>query len=280
MIQLQLNENDPRTLRITASYLLALAGDITTEITGADRPVKIDAPTFNPSELAEDPKPASTQPDPAAVFGAGKSAPSIVDAGASPTAPEVTPAPTSTPTPPVAPLPPVVTQPSAAAPVALPTANPVPGVEVDARGLPWDARIHSREKTKLVNGNWKNKRGVDENLLQQVEAELAQVMAIPASSSPAPSASVPLPPQTPTPPAAPTDAPSATTASPSSEPFPELMKLIVSATTAGKITQAEVTEAIQKHGFAVLPMLAARPDLIPTVQAEIEAKITANGHTV
>jgi hypothetical protein len=294
MINIQIDEKDKHVLRVTASYFLALAGDISTEITGevvsrtykdgttatGPAPLPEQSPTFNAAELAENPQPAPTTgaADPATVFGGKPSdAPYSADAVASSTAPADSPATTSIPTPPSVPVPPAVSTGSTAAPAVPPTASPAPGVDVDARGLPWDARIHSREKTKLVNGNWKNKRGVDENLLQTVEAQLAQAMAIPAASSPAPSVSVPVPPPTPTPPVLPTAAPTATSASPS-EPFPDLMKLIVSATTQNKLTQAQVNEVINAHGFAVLPLVSSRPDLIPAIEQAIKAKIAENGH--
>lgn len=44
---------------------------------------------------------------------------------------------------------------------------------LDARGLPWDGRIHTPAQTKIANGNWKNIRGVDKDLLARVEAELS-----------------------------------------------------------------------------------------------------------
>lgn len=44
--------------------------------------------------------------------------------------------------------------------------------ELDSAGLPWDARIHSSSKEKLVkDSTWKLKRGVDQNLVAQVQAE-------------------------------------------------------------------------------------------------------------
>lgn len=50
---------------------------------------------------------------------------------------------------------------------------------VDKRGIPWDARIHAGTKTKTADGNWKNKRGVDEAERQQIEAELLRQPAAP-----------------------------------------------------------------------------------------------------
>lgn len=51
-------------------------------------------------------------------------------------------------------------------------APPAAGAEVDAAGMPWDERIHSSSKEKVVKGNtWKYKRGVADALKLQVEAE-------------------------------------------------------------------------------------------------------------
>lgn len=57
-----------------------------------------------------------------------------------------------------------------------------PGVELDAEGLPWDARIHSSGKTKYstkagptkLKGTWTHKRGVKEEEVAKVKAELRE----------------------------------------------------------------------------------------------------------
>lgn len=127
--------------------------------------------------------------------------------------------------------------------------------------IPWDARIHAGSKAKLAKAphGWKMKRGVSDELVDQVEAELIAAMkaspANPVESTPAPPASEPTP-AAPAQPAAPTGA--VTT-------FPALM----SAITSNKIDQATVTAAVNKAGLQSLPLLAARPDLIPTVAAEL-----------
>lgn len=127
--------------------------------------------------------------------------------------------------------------------------------------IPWDARIHAGSKAKLAKKphGWKMKRGVSDELVDQVEAELIAAMkaspANPVESTPAPPASEPTP-AAPAQPAAPTGA--VTT-------FPALM----SAITSNKIDQAMVTAAVNKAGLQSLPLLAARPDLIPTVAAEL-----------
>lgn len=43
---------------------------------------------------------------------------------------------------------------------------------LDVRGLPWDERIHASTKAKLASGAWRSRRGVSDELVKQVEAEL------------------------------------------------------------------------------------------------------------
>ena len=67
------------------------------------------------------------------------------------------------------------------------------GVELDADGLPWDARIHSSSKGKLAKtGTWKLARNLDPALAARVTAELKAAMALPAPAA----RQVPLPPGT------------------------------------------------------------------------------------
>lgn len=51
--------------------------------------------------------------------------------------------------------------------------NPEGAPDVDSRGLPWDERIHASTKATNGDGSWRNKRGVDKDVLAAVEAELA-----------------------------------------------------------------------------------------------------------
>lgn len=66
---------------------------------------------------------------------------------------------------PVVPPPPVVPLPITTAPSATP--------ELDSEGRPWDARIHSKGKTKMKSdGTWKPKKGVKPPFKEAIEAEL------------------------------------------------------------------------------------------------------------
>lgn len=53
------------------------------------------------------------------------------------------------------------------------------GVDVDSAGLPYDVRIHSAGKSKIANGTWKLKKGVDKALVDQVNAQNKQLLATP-----------------------------------------------------------------------------------------------------
>ena len=147
------------------------------------------------------------------------------------------------------------------------------GVELDADGLPWDSRIHGSKKLKLAKDDrWKKIRGVDPQLVATVEAELRQVMSIPVPAGGcAPSIIVPAAPVSPAPvdpvPAAPV-APAPVDpvpAAPVAITFPELMAKI----TGAGYTIETVAPVLNKYQIAALPLLAARPDLIPAVHADL-----------
>lgn len=140
------------------------------------------------------------------------------------------------------------------------------GVDLDGEGLPWDHRIHASSKAKLAKkpNGWKKKRGVDAEIIAQVEAELREAMAAspanPVVTTPTPSVfdtPTPAPAAAPATPATPAPATGAVTT------FPALM----AAMTGAGYTAAspEVTAALNAQGLQALPLLAARPDLIPAV---------------
>lgn len=305
MITLSIDENNKEVLRISASYLLALAGDITANITLTDGDAladlnstrRPDNSTFNEAELSEadhlaqegaianDGKYAPTlthpnaQPDPVTVFASPPApavAPSIAAVEAFATAPGDTTATTLTQSANV-PLPPAQTAPVTDAPTGTvaQSSSPAPGVEVDARGLPWDSRIHSRTKSKLANGNWKNARGIDADTITDIEAELTRVMAIPAPLVHA--AAVSAPPVT-VAPAVPAPPITVNGASPSDDgpSFPKLMLKVSTEISANRLTQAQVLAIVQAIGIPSLPGLIQRPDLIPQVEVAIDAQIVAN----
>lgn len=166
------------------------------------------------------------------------------------------------------------------------TATPA-GVELDSEGIPWDGRIHSSSKKKLVeNGRWKLIRGVDKDLVEEIKAQLLEGLAAPVPAPvesaqtqglhPDPNplsvaavnhaiANAPKPPvseQMGKPaPAATTGTPAVVDAGPQISNFAQLMAAI---TSAG-LKPDQINPVIQSLGIAAMPVLATRPDLIPAV---------------
>jgi hypothetical protein len=148
-----------------------------------------------------------------------------------------------------------VTPPIPAAPgtVAAPQASLVP---LDKNGLPWDSRIHASTKTQNADATWRNKRGVSDEEIARVTAELRQVMAIPAPPAPPVPGAPPPPPGVPAAPAGPMT-------------FIKLMPKVTAALTSGQITKEHVDAVLQRFGFPHLPALAPRADLVPQVHDAI-----------
>jgi hypothetical protein len=147
-------------------------------------------------------------------------------------------------------------------------ADPPGTNNLDADGIPWDARIHAGTKTRLkANNTWKLKPGIDKALVDQVRAELTGVqaaVAVPAPPAPtlADAAAVSATLQAPPPPPAP--------AGPTN--FAELIKEVTTRITAGQMTPDQVNGAVAAVTGGQLTMcnqLAARQDLIPAVWSVI-----------
>jgi hypothetical protein len=152
---------------------------------------------------------------------------------------------------------------------------PVETEDLDANGLPWDARIHAATKTKDAKGNWKYLRGVDRDVLvPEIEAELRETMgddgawdAVDADPNAQPDGHIgtiitDTPPAPPAPPA-----PVAPTATPSTSvtTFAQL----VTGITSKSIPEDKVNAALAVVGLQHFALLGARPDLIPTVAGHL-----------
>lgn len=57
------------------------------------------------------------------------------------------------------------------------------GAETDSQGNVWDVRIHSGGKSKIADGTWKLKKGVDKALVDQINAQNRQLLATPLPSA-------------------------------------------------------------------------------------------------
>lgn len=216
--------------------------------------------------------------------------------------------------PPAPPVSPADTPAAATTPTPAPAASPQPtaapaGVETDKNGLPWDERIHSGPKDKRpknADGSWRKKRGVDDALAEQVEAELRQVMGASGNQAPAaPNAAAspePAPAPAPTaapaaPPPTPADAgtasgpvaattadnvPAPPVAAPPAEPaasgeltFPELMRKITALQSSGTLTVQATNEIAVSLGLTGVRDLIHRPDLIASFAALLPEQAAA-----
>ena len=167
-------------------------------------------------------------------------------------------------------VPPVPVTATPVAPPAPPPAPPAPGIDVDKKGLPWDGRIHASSRAQNADGTWRMKRGVEDALVQQVEAELRQTMGIgqPAAVPVPPPFVAPVAP--PVPPAIITPDTVSAGATPIASPseqmtFPVLMQKITSKFATKELSQEQIQAAVASVGLPSLPMLGSRPDLVPQV---------------
>lgn len=191
------------------------------------------------------------------------------------------------------------TPPPAAAPIQTQAATSTPAgtnPNLDSEGLPWDGRIHAETKTRLKGDDtWKLKRGIEPATVEHVKAELRALMAVPGAASftpPAPPAApVQAPPPPPAPPApAPSASPSvaavsATAPTPNANgcaapaaavtTFVQLVGKWAPLLNTGRITQDEVRQACVTYGVPDLPLLSARPDLVPMVDAHLSSVLAS-----
>lgn len=227
------------------------------------------APLFNPFAPAAGAAVAQVPPPPPVPSTAVAAVPSTV-----PAAPPVTSA-----APPVVGVPPAPPLAPTAAVPAVPAVPPSPaGIEVDADGLPWDARIHAGGRAKNADGRWRQKRGLNDGALKaRVEAELRQAMGVAAT------ASVPVVPTVPVVPSPPTTAspntpatsgaptpPLAVPAAPAAEETaPQFLARIGGMLASGALTQDKLSAALAAVGLTSMSQLVTAPALVPLVRAQL-----------
>ena len=152
-------------------------------------------------------------------------------------------------------------------------------ITLDINGLPWDERIHSSTAAKNQDGSWRLKRGVDRDLVAEVEAELRATMGsepVPAPETPAvmgsepapaPASQPPVAAPAPTPPAAQTAPmpPTGPAVWPDDKSFPGIIRRI----TTQKVDQSAIAAACEEVGLKGLPELPTRPDLFDQFAAAL-----------
>lgn len=148
----------------------------------------------------------------------------------------------------------------------------------DSEGVTWDARIHSSERGKKIDGTWKLRRGVDKDLAASVLAELRAKSKFPGTVVAPPSAPPP-PPAPPAPPAPPRPAgilhegttpsvpsppqqvasvltpPVPTPASEGPMTFKDFMKWTLEQVSTGKIRTEQINKALSDANIPAITTL-------------------------
>lgn len=138
----------------------------------------------------------------------------------------------------------------------------------DADGIKWDKRIHSSSKELNKDGTWRKRRGVADELVRSVEAELrgAPVGYVKSIEGDTVTVNVTQPATTPVPPIDHShegETPVFTTTIPTEMTFPELLDGVTKAMVAGTLSQATIAAALDSVGLTALPHLLGNTALIP-----------------
>lgn len=307
-MQIQFDPRDPNACASVLAVITALHGSTPFDLaraSGRDS-LAFGDPLPDPAAAFDAPSPESAFPP--APFASPAPTADIAGAAAgftaTPTSAPVAAEPTTPPPP--APIAATASEAPAPAPQAAPGASHSSGVELDADGLPWDARIHSGpadKRPKNGDGRWRRARGVSDEQAAPIIAELRQVMGapapaptqaaaptpapapqptpapvpVPASPPPAPVAAAPIPaPAAPPPtPVAVDTASGPAAAAPASETvatFADLMKKITRMQTAGLVTVEGAAEIARSLGLTGVRDMINRPDLVPAFDALLPAE--------
>lgn len=181
--------------------------------------------------------------------------------------------------------------PVATAPVVVPSSQ---APEFDSAGVPFDARIHQKKRSKKTDGSWKLQKGIDPAVVQSVISELSASGKMrpldapnPPSATPPSSAATPgpvgvfgkspLPPgaEAPPPPPAANPAPPPPPASDAmpTVTFRTFVAKCAAATKEGKLTPQQIAGICQQHGAPTLMALNSMAHLIPDVNATLDAML-------
>ena len=125
------------------------------------------------------------------------------------------------------------------------------GVDRDTDGAEWNSDLHSRTKTKTVDGRWKKKKVFGDK------------------SPPVPSASLAAVFEPTTPPRAPI-APPPPPSLPGKPTFGQLIIKATSAVRSNKISQKDLNDAVKSLGVVSLPMLSGHDDKIEIIWNMLE----------
>ena len=218
-------DDDPQVISEVITFLQSF----TREVIPASEHPEITTPLVDGDSGVS--APAAGEPDPKVIFGAGKAV-----------NPHVTPSPDDVVTP-------------------IPTTPVTPAAELDSAGYPWDKRIHAGTKTKKNDGTWKLRKGVDKELVTQVQAEFTASI-IPGEPSHGSSGGQTYAELMAAPPVTPVGTTDDVT-------WPVVLQKVVAAQNAGTLNEQVKEEFLVANGITGgFPLIANRPDLFaPFLQA-------------
>lgn len=116
--------------------------------------------------------------------------------------------------------------------------SPPPIGDLDSAGMPWDERIHTKQRTTIKDGTWKLTRGVDPELVKRVRAEYAASAAEPpapasAAEPPAPGGAI---------------------------KWVDVLGKVMDAKKSGSINQEQLERACAELGVGTFAALVGHPD--------------------
>jgi len=168
-------------------------------------------------------------------------------------------------------------------------------IKLDTKdGIPWDARIHSGNKTINKDGGWKKKKGISDDIYNSVVAELKAVMSIPLTGqmpnnmpqgSQMPN-NIPqggqMPNNIPQGGQMPNNIPQGGQMPNNMQaniPDPEMtfvgvIRAVNDLVNAGRFTMTQFTEVLSAQGIPSAPLLANREDLLPIVWQAVKQAVS------
>ena len=143
------------------------------------------------------------------------------------------------------------------------------GLGVDAHGVPWDERIHAKNKAKTVAGSWKLKKNVDPLFVKNVITELKGGLVSTSGSivNPIAATTKTLPPL----PQVVTEAPKIPEIT-----FDEICAVVTGAMDSGKLTHTEVVNIMLDFNLPSLKFLHDKPELFQAVLEKVNITIHNN----
>ncbi|MNZ24090.1 hypothetical protein D3C78_412260 [compost metagenome] len=143
--------------------------------------------------------------------------------------------------------------------------------DTDLNGVKWDARIHSETRSTNKDGSWRQKRGVDPDLVKAVLAEQMGATGDDASTVSLPAGPVPFPtaPAAPAAPVAPAPVAPPAPAAPATVAPADVVRFV----TLNKISPEQAIPVYQTFGLANAAALFTQPDLAPAVLEALKALV-------